>query len=257
MSAPLFPYPNPLGPLADPDLTSVLQSFKNEIFWGLNCHQVGSIVAFDPLTGQAQVQIMMQRVVFNQVQLTSLQFQLQPTIVNYPVLVNCPVFAMTGGGFVVTMPVAVGDLCLLLFNDRDIDIWFSTGNISPPNTSRAHDLSDGFALVGFRNLPNVVANYSATAAEMRSSDNTAKVSIAQALSQLINATEVKLAVGTTAIDLDTAHIGIANSNTSLKLAVSALITALLNWVDTHGDTPNAATVTALNNAQTTFNSLLK
>jgi hypothetical protein len=196
--------------------------------------------------------------VFNTEQTQSAELQVTPTIVNYPVLVNCPVFFATGGGFVVTMPVAVGDPCLLLFNDRDIDTWFSTGAIAPPNTSRAHDLSDGFALVGFRNATNPVPGAtSATAAEMRSSDNTAKASIAQAISQLINATEVKLAVGTTVVDLDTAHIGISNSSTSLKLAVTALITALLNWVDTHGDTPNAATVTALNNAQTTFNSLLK
>ena len=251
--------PNPLGAIADPDLRALLLGLKDEIGWGLNCHQVGSVVSFDPLTQQASVRIMMQRVVCNTQQTSSGQLQTTPAIVDYPILVNCPVFCVTGGGFVVTMPVAAGDPCLLLFNDRDIDNWFSTNSVAPPNTSRAHDLSDGFALVGFRNLQNPVSNYSATAMEMRSKDNTAKLSIAQTLSQLLNGTEIKIAVGTTAIDMDssTGKVGIQNGSTSLKAVLDQLCTVLTNWVDTHGDTPNPATLTAISNLKTLSDSLLK
>ena len=248
---------NPLGAIADPDLRALLLALKDEIFFGFNCHQVGQIVSFDAATQQASVQIQMQRVVANAIQTDSGELQTTPTIVNYPVLVNCPVFCMTGGGFVVTMPVAAGDPCLLLFNDRDIDNWFAAGTVGPPNTSRAHDLSDGFALCGFRNLQVSIANYSTTAAEVRTSDNTGKVSIAQALSEFINATEVKLAVGTTVIDLDTTKVGIQNGSTSLKSVLDQLCTVLTGWVDTHGDTPNPATLAAITALQSLSDSLLK
>lgn len=246
-----------LGVIGDLDLRQVLLEFKKELFYSFNCHQVGQITAFDAVTQQAQVQLMVQRVVFNTVQTSGGNLQLTPTIVDYPVLVNCPVFCMTGGGYVLTMPVAVGDPCLLLFNDRDIDNWFTAGTGGPPNTSRAHDLSDGFALVGFRNMQSLVTSYATNAAELRTKDNTGKVSIAQALSELINATEVKLKVGTTIIDLDTSKIGIQNATTSLKTILDNLISALTAWVDTGGQTPNPATVTALNAVKTTSDSLLK
>jgi hypothetical protein len=236
---------NSLGAIADPDLRDLLQALKDEIFYGFNCHQIGQIVSFDATKGTAKVQIQLQRVVFNQVQQPSGSLQTTPNILNYPVLVDCPIFCMTGGGFVLTMPVMAGDPCLLLFNDRDIDNWYATGQVGPPNTSRAHDLSDGFALVGFRNLSNVISNYSTGAAELRTNDNTGKVSIGQALSQLINATEVKLAVGTTIIDLGTSKIGISNAGTSLLTVLDSLVQTLLTWQDTHGDTPNAATLDAL------------
>jgi Phage protein Gp138 N-terminal domain len=247
---------NPVGAIADPGLRNLFQSLKDEIFWNFNCHEVGIIAAFDPATQQAQVQIMVQRVVFNQVQQTGGALQITPNIVDYPILVNCPVFCMTGGGCVVTMPVAEGDPCLLLFNDRDIDVWFSSGSKAPPNTARAHDLSDGFALVGFRNMTNLISGYSSTAAEVRTTDNTGKVSIAQAISQLINATEVKLAVGTTVIDL-TSQVGIQNATTSLKTVMDMLFALLTAWTDTHGDTPNPTTLAAIAAAKTQSDALLK
>ena len=85
----------------------------------------------------------------------------------YPALQDVPVYCQRGGGFVVTMPIKAGDPCLVIFGDRCIDNWFA-GNEAAPADYRMHDLSDGFALVGFAPMPGVVPNYSATAAELRS-----------------------------------------------------------------------------------------
>jgi hypothetical protein len=253
---------NALGPIADPNLRDTLQALKDEIFSSFNCHQVGKIVSFDPTTTPptASVQLMMQRVVFNKTQASSGELQLTPNIIDYPVLVSCPVFCMTGAGFVLTLPVAAGDQCLVLFNDRDIDNWFSSGSGGPPNTSRCHDLSDGFALVGFYPSKTAIGSYAGAAAELRTKDATGKVSIAQALSLLTNGTETKIQVGSSIwVDMDTTSgkIGIRNAGTSLLTVLDSLVQTLLTWQDTHGDTPNATTLAALTFDKSQIDSLLK
>ncbi len=139
-----------------PTMRSLLDTFKQEIFKSFNCHQVGSIVSVDFEKNTVSVQLGMQQ-------------QLPDgTTRNYPVLTDCPMFIMCGGSSFIGMPVSPGDLCLVLFNDRDIDTWFSTGNNVIPNSQRTHDLSDGLALVGFRNLAKAITDYYATGIEIRS-----------------------------------------------------------------------------------------
>ena len=63
-----------------------------------------------------------------------------------PVLVDVPVFFPFGYSF----DVNAGDECLVVFSDSCIDGWFQNGGIASPLVARKHDLSDGFAFVGFR-----------------------------------------------------------------------------------------------------------
>jgi len=76
------------------------------------------------------------------------------------------VFILSGGTGHLTFPIASGDPCLVLFNDRDLDLWWSTGNTAIPNSDRAHDLSDGLILVGFRNQTNPISPFNTTDAEL-------------------------------------------------------------------------------------------
>jgi hypothetical protein len=62
-----------------------------------------------------------------------------------------------GGGVTATFPIVVGDECLVVFSSRCIDGWWSQGGIQNPPEARMHNLSDGFALVGVRSLPNAFA----------------------------------------------------------------------------------------------------
>lgn len=192
---------NSIGPLPNLDLRALLQAHQQELFTTFNCHQVGSIVSFDAAKQTATVKIAMQRLVFNQPQGAGEQLQLFPTIVEYPALVDCPVFVNSGGGSVLTMPVEAGDTCLILFNDRDFDTWFSTGSTVQPNTLRTHSLADGLILVGFRNLRNPVLSYSITDAELRNDKLGGQVSL-----------------GT--------KVGIKNNSTSLLTTLNAIISAL-------------------------------
>lgn len=80
----------------------------------------------------------------------------QPTIREWnssedpPVIQNVPVFFP--GEY--TYNINPGDECIVVFSDSCIDGWWYTGKISNPMVGRFHDLSDGFAIVGFRSLPN-------------------------------------------------------------------------------------------------------
>lgn len=161
---------NPNGPIENPDLRALLNAHRDEVFASLNCHQLGTVVSFDAEKQTATVKINARRVVYDKPQTENGVLQQQPRLLDYPILTDVPVFVASGGNARITFPVTAGDTCLVLFNDRDIDAWWSTGAVAAPNSSRMHSLSDGLALVGFRSLANKVEDYSATDAEFRFGD---------------------------------------------------------------------------------------
>lgn len=92
------------------------------------------------------------------------------TWVKLPLLVNCPVIFLRGGGFAVTVPLQKGDEVTVFFADRCVDAWWSSGQVSPQSEIRFHDLSDGFVLPGPASKPKVLQNISTTALQIRSDD---------------------------------------------------------------------------------------
>lgn len=215
-----------------PVLTEVLSQFRQQLLVSLNCHQVGEIATFDAVNQTATIQIKVLRLIGDQQ-------------VAYPILTHCPVLILSGGAGRVTFPIQVGDPCLVLFNDRDIDNWFASGAAAVPNSFRTHSLSDGLALVGFRNLANKLTG--------------------------ISTTDTELSQGATVVGMDGAKISVRNGTTDMKTSMDALLSTLDDlivklkaWINTGGSTPNPATITALSAVQTNltanrtaFDSLLK
>jgi len=109
------------------------------------------------------------------------------TIVELPLLVDCPVQFPRGGGVTLTFPVALGDECLVVFSSRCIDAWWQSGGVQVQPELRMHDMSDGFALLGFSSLPRVIQGISTTAAQLRSDDGQAFVEV-NPTTHAINAT---------------------------------------------------------------------
>ncbi|RQV01108.1 Gp138 family membrane-puncturing spike protein [Burkholderia cenocepacia] len=87
-----------------------------------------------------------------------------------PPVVNCPVQFPSGGNCTLTFPVVPGDECLVVFASRCIDAWWQSGSVQEQAEWRMHDLSDGFALLGFRSQPRMLANVSTSSAQLRSDD---------------------------------------------------------------------------------------
>lgn len=85
----------------------------------------------------------------------------------------------------ITFPISVGDDCVLLFSDREIESWFINGDAQPVNHQRMHDLTDAFAIFGIRSLPKMIdvmqdalhLNYSKVIAENFHAGNGASGSI--------------------------------------------------------------------------------
>lgn len=94
-----------------------------------------------------------------------------------PTLLDVPFFIYSGGGYCLTLPIAPGDDCLVVFGDNCIDAWWQNGGVQNQVERRRHDLSDGFAIVGFRSQPQVVSGYSSGTAQLRNEAGDAYIEI--------------------------------------------------------------------------------
>lgn len=154
-------------PSSDPSLVDVLNQFKKDILISLNCHAIATVQSFD---SEAQT-------VTATINYTKSFMQRQedgsyiPVAQNYPILLDVPIIILGGGNASLTFPIAKGDECLILFNDRDIDNWFNGQNTLPPATSRLHSFSDGIALVGFRDI----ASYDTDSVVIKNGTNQIKI----------------------------------------------------------------------------------
>jgi hypothetical protein len=238
-----------------PDLRALLNAHRDEIFSSLNCHQLGTIQSFDKDAQTVSVQIATKRVVYNTPQTTDSILQQTPTLVDYPLLVDVPVFILSGGGGSIRFPIANGDTCLVLFNDRDIDNWQTAGDTGAPNSSRMHSLADGMALVGFFNLANRITDY--VDGKMQIKFGTSVITLEANQVTIVNSgSTIQLQTGGNIVITAGGKVAMSNGTVSLITALDALMTALTTWVNTGGSTPNPATVTALNAVKTQLDNLL-
>jgi len=143
----------------------------------------------------------------------------QSVPVSYPILVDCPVIVLGGGSASLTFPIAKGDECLVLFNDRDMNNWFNGTPGAQVATPRLHSFSDGLILVGLRSLGNVLSDYDSSRAVLRNADAMVGVS--------------------------SSKIKIANDTTTLLAVINGLITAINALVITAPPGGGICTVTPI------------
>lgn len=109
-----------------------------------------------------------------------------------PLLVDVPVIFPSGGGFVLTFPVAAGDECLVVFASRCIDAWWQSGGVQEPIETRMHDLSDGFALVGPRSQARKIPAVSAEHVQLRTEDGQTYLEIQPGGKVRVSAVDVEI-----------------------------------------------------------------
>lgn len=221
------------GPAATPDLAALLRHASDATLYQAYCHLPGRIEKFYPEDQTADITLPIQKF-----------FDGKPRPM--PLLIKCPVFVLTGGATGrITMPVKPGDTCLVAVADRDIDIWWTTGNDAPPNSRRCHDLSDSFAFVGFRHKGNKITDYSADNLEVKNLGSTMAVSA-----------DVKLTAANGAKLELTNKARLANGSTDLKTVLDLLVDTIKAQVDTNGDSLSAGTLSALDGVKTQIANLL-
>lgn len=103
----------------------------------------GYIVAFNPSTQRAQVQIGIQRV------------QTDGTTFDPPVIVDVPV-SFPGDDYVLEFQISPGCEGSIHFSQRCIDGWKQTGGIAVNPVARFHHPQDAFFVPGIRSLGNVI-----------------------------------------------------------------------------------------------------
>lgn len=165
-----------------PTLPALLQRHKTNIFQTLNCCKVGTIQSFDAVKRRASVQIIFSRVL-------AVPDQSGKQVQDYPILLECPVYTLQGGGAYLSLPIAKGDEALVLFSDSDLDAWLDTGSAAPlvPYSARRHDLSDGIVLVGLNSIPRPLSP-AVTASEVSLAYSGAKIAEKAGKIDLSNAT---------------------------------------------------------------------
>lgn len=141
--------------ITEPSLSDLLQLLKKDIALNTNCHHIATIQNFDP-----EKQTVTATINYKKTYLKRGENGVYTSVlVDYPQLLDVPVISLQGGQASLTMPIAAGDECLILFNDRDIDNWFQTGQIQANASSRLHSFSDAFALIGVNSQANVIPDY--------------------------------------------------------------------------------------------------
>jgi hypothetical protein len=125
-------------PRATPSTRDMLDRVKWDVTREINCHLIGKIESVDLAKNTVSVSSAFKKRMSNGEEL------------DYPLFVDVPLFVPSGGGAFFFIPPKKGDWCLLMFCDRNIDTWWYSGEVRAPNTPRAHSLSDGLAIVGFR-----------------------------------------------------------------------------------------------------------
>lgn len=145
-----------------PNLRDVLDLMKKDILLSLNCHAIATVQSFDPSVQTVTATINYKKSITT----TDENGIYKTSYIDYPLLLDVPVVILGGGQAQITFPIAAGDTCLILFNDRDIDNWFQSGQVGPLASSRLHSFADGIALVGLRASSAPLEDYDITRAKL-------------------------------------------------------------------------------------------
>lgn len=134
----------------EPDLMSTLKVFEDALKYNaINCCRVGIVEEYNPETRVAKV-IIANKLTLSQNDDGSLVTQ------NYaPIYAKVLFFGW--GNIGITHPVVKGSEGILLFNDREIESWYISGNIEPIAHDRAHSKTDAIFISGLLSLPNMIA----------------------------------------------------------------------------------------------------
>lgn len=130
-------------------LFNVLESLKDNINYNLNCIKVATVEQFFPDNLTVSCSVANKRVL-------GLKEDGNQILQDYP-LIYAKVHYFGWGDIGATYPITPGMEGVLLFNDREIETWFITGQSGNLAYNRCHNLSDAIFICGVHSLPNMIS----------------------------------------------------------------------------------------------------
>lgn len=124
-------------------LRGLIDSLVGQGLEGLRVSIPGSVTSYDPTTQKADVQPLVKR---RRVDGASGELVTE----RMPVVPAVPVVFPGAGPYAITWPIAVGDVVLLVFADRSLDLWLARGGEVDPEDTRVHSHTDAVAIPGVR-----------------------------------------------------------------------------------------------------------
>lgn len=190
---------------------------SKQIKLDLNCHHIGTIQSFNSIDQTAYVTVNYKK--------TSLSIDDfgNTSYVNadYPMIINAPVVVLGGGGGLLTFPIASGDECLIMCNDRDIDNWFQGSSSSANATGRLHAFTDAIILVGLRSTPNIILDYNGSGTELRTKDGLTKITVdGESITTTIDGGTTEITATTSKVTIDVGDIMTVEIDATGKIKIT-------------------------------------
>lgn len=142
-------------------------------------------------------------------------------VVEYPILDKIPVVFPRTKKSGLTFPIESGDEGLLVFIERNIDKWYSSGSGSAPLDGRRFDINDAVFIAGLFNMKNVMEPSQEEGVELRGKD----LLIGNSETESINISSKTLTIGSGDDSIDLVDI---LSETMQLLATQMFPTAVGN-----------------------------
>ena len=120
-----------------PTMAGALQAVIQTALLQMNTCLPGEVQSYNPLTGTVNVQPSIKR-----------KYVKDAEVVLLPIINNVPLVFPRANDAAITFPVKKGDSVLLIFSQRSIENWKTTGGTVEAGDPRHHDLSDAFAIPG-------------------------------------------------------------------------------------------------------------
>jgi hypothetical protein len=197
----------------------------------------GRIVEYFEATQTATVKICAERIFSNADESDALDER--------ELLYDVPVHVLSGGGWALTVPIAVGDTCSLFFSQIGYDHWLFEDNDKAgllagrpsPLLKRQFAEEDGFALVGFNTIPRAIASHTMDGSQWRNAavdqfihlKGDGSIVVDSSVKVTINAPVVE--VNATTVDVNATTVDVDCTDATIDATTSATVTTPALTVD--------------------------
>lgn len=130
------------------NLGHVLDSLRDNINYNLNCVKVATVESFNDENLTVCCKVANKR-------LRQIKDDGSQVLQDYP-LIYAKVHYIGWGDVGITYPIEPGMEGILLFNDRELETWFMTGQSGTLAYDRCHNLSDAIFICGLHSMPNMI-----------------------------------------------------------------------------------------------------